>query len=320
MEGDQALLAFDAPAGPRAEPPKPSESPAKLVNRGVILTNPPSGRLSRAPGMSRRSGIWPRLRNAFRMQHTMPCVGLVVLAGCLTFVIAPDEVPPVDNRIAASLDNALPTVVIDPGHGGRDDGARANGLVEKELTLDLGLRVKRQLDSLGFKTALTRTNDTYLTLPERVAKANEIENSYFVSLHFDQSTNSAASGVETFYASQKVVPESAWTWVGYFEKPDAPAGADNGETFAGYVQTALVNRTDSANRGIRGRELYVVRHTRAPAVLVEGGFISNPFDARLIATPEYRDRLAAAIVEGVVQYHKTVPRTKPPTQLAKAVR
>lgn len=317
MDGDQALLALTGldNGGKR---PQPSEPELKFVTNGVIANVLPPLRRPRGLGKVTGAGIWSVMCNALRMQNTMPCVGLVVLAGCLTFVIAPDEEPPVDNRIAAMTDGSLPTVVIDPGHGGRDDGARANGLVEKDLTLDLSFRVQRLLQSFGFKTALTRTDDTYLTLPERVARANEIDHSFFVSLHFNKSSNPAASGVETFYASEKVVPEAAWTWVGYFSKPEASAGEDSGETLAGYVQAALVNRTDSANRGIAGRELYVVRHTRAPAVLIEGGFISNPFDAQLIGTPEYRDRLAASIAEGVIEYHKTLPRRKASTQFAKA--
>ena len=254
------------------------------------------------------------------MQNSMPCVGLVVLAGCLTFVIAPDEQPSLDSRIAAAMDPALPTVVIDAGHGGRDEGAKSHGLVEKDLTLDLAFRVQRQLQPFGFKTVLTRSDDSYVTLPERAAIANQIEHSFFVSVHFNQSRNGGASGVETYYATEKVPPEAAWTWVGYFAKPGPEPGSDNGESFAGYVQAALVDRTGSSNRGIKARELYVVRHTRAPAVLVEAGFISNPFEARLLATPEYRDRLAASIVEGVIQYQMTQPRREPPTQLAGSAR
>lgn len=327
----------------RGEPPVPQEAPEQLLlplgNRPPLEppteAEPSKGRVkaettgvtsifSRGLGSrpsirsSPSSGFWQTVTKALRMENAMPCVGLVVLAGCLTFVIAPDEQPSVDNRISAALDPALPTVVIDPGHGGRDDGAKGNGLVEKEVTLDLALRVERLLKTFGFKTMLTRRDDTYLTLPERTAMGNQVENSYFLSLHFNNSKYSTATGVETYYATEKVAPEGAWTWVGYFGKPAASTGADNGETLAGYVQTALINRTESGNRGIKARELYVVRHTRAPAILIEAGFLSNPFDARLLAASEYRDRLAAAIVEGVIQFHKTQPRPKAPTQLAKA--
>lgn len=313
MEGDQALLPLDDPPAPVQSPREPSNPAPKAENKTVILTA-----ISRSVPGNPFPRVVARIRKAFRVQHAMPCVGLVVLAGCLTFVIAPDEEPTVESRINTVLSASLPTIVIDPGHGGRDAGAHAHGLTEKDLTLDVGFRVRRLLHGFGFKTAMTRTGDTYLSLAERVAFANQVDNSFFVSLHFDKSPNTAASGVETFYATAKVAPEGAWTWVGYFSDPHRATDADNGETFAGYVQTALATRTNAVNRGIRGRELYVVRHTRSPAVLVEGGFISNPFDASLLAMPEYRERLAASIVEGVVQYHKAQPRPKRPTELAKA--
>ena len=83
------------------------------------------------------------------MRNTMPCVGLVVLVGSLTFVITPDEEPSKPKHYTASGKDALPLIVIDPGHGGKDGGARSNGLVEKELTLDLAQRVDKRLQRLG---------------------------------------------------------------------------------------------------------------------------------------------------------------------------
>ena len=246
----------------------------------------------------------------------MPCVGLVVLAGCLTFIVAPDEEPTPESRLAAALGGALPTVVIDPGHGGNDEGARGRGLKEKELSLDLALRVEKLLGAFSFPTVLTRREDTYVALSERVAIANKIDNAIFLSIHFNHSRDSSATGVETFYATVKVPPESAWTWVGFFSKPD-PVFSDNGEDLAGYVQSSLISRTDAANRGIKAREFYVVRHTRCPAVLVEGGFLNNPLDARLIGNAEYLDRLAKAIAEGVLTYQKNrPPPAVPPAKIA----
>jgi N-acetylmuramoyl-L-alanine amidase len=251
------------------------------------------------------------------MRNAMPCVGLVVLGGCLTFIVAPDEQPFFDSPQA--LRAAFPTVVIDPGHGGRDDGARGNGLVEKQLTLDVAGRTEALLKQFGFQTVLTRTDDAYVPLAERASIANRIDNSIFVSIHFNHA--SAGAGIETFYASEKVPPENAWTWVGFFSKPQQAAALDTGETLAGFIQASMVMRTDAVNRGIRGRPLYVVRHTRCPAALVECGFISNPFEARLIANTEYRDRLAKAIAEGVMSYTKSRPRpSATPPSLAQASR
>ena len=264
----------------------------------------------------RRAGFLRRVCQLFHMRNAMPCVGLVVLAGCLTFIVAPDEGPTLESRLNSAFNPSFATVVIDPGHGGKDDGARGNGLKEKDLNLDLALRVEKLLGSFNFPTVLTRRDDTFLSLSERAAIANKIDNAIFLSIHFNHSPDSAATGVETFYASEKVPPESAWTWIGFFSKPE-PSPGDNGEDLAGYIQTSLVTRTDAMNRGIKARELYVVRHTRCPAVLVEGGFINNPLDARLIGNTEYRDRLAKAIAEGVMTYQKTrPPPVKPPEKLA----
>ena len=264
----------------------------------------------------RRAGFLGRVCQLFHMRNAMPCVGLVVLGGCLTFIVAPDEGPTLENRLSSALNPTFATVVIDPGHGGNDEGARGGGLKEKDLTLDLALRVEKLLGTFNFPTVLTRRDDTYVSLSERTAIANKIDNAIFLSLHFNHSRDSSATGVETFYASAKVPPESAWTWIGFFSKPEPPPG-DNGEDLAGYIQTSLVTRTDAANRGIKARELYVVRHTRCPAVLIEGGFVNNPLDARLLSKVEYRDRLAKAIAEGVMTYQKTRPRpVKPPEKLA----
>lgn len=252
----------------------------------------------------------------FRMKNAMPCVGLVVLAGCLTFMVAPDEGPSTEAKVQAAL-NSFPTVVLDPGHGGKDDGASGNGLVEKNLSLDVALRVEKILKPFNFPVILTRRDDTFIPLEERAAIANRLENAIFVSIHFNHAKDRVSTGVETFYAPAKVPPDDSWNWVGFFNKPDAPP-LDNGETLAGFIQAALVLRTDAVNRGIKSRELYVVRHTRCPAVLVEGGFINNPLEAALISNGEYRQRLASAIAEGIMSYQKTRPQPPQPTKLAKA--
>lgn len=252
------------------------------------------------------------------MRNTMPCVGLVVLVGSLTFVITPDE-DPAGGKPRASRGGTLPTVVIDPGHGGKDEGARGRGLVEKNLTLDLAMRVDKRLKTFGFPTVLTRTDDRYVSLSDRAAMGNKADDSLFVSLHLNKGAESAASGIETFYETEKIPPETAWTWIGFFNRPDT-SQCESGETLAGYVQTSLVLRTDAANRGIKRRDLFVCRHVRGPSVLVEAGFLSNPVEARLLANGEYRERIATAVVEGVMSYVKSRPRVPEPAKLAKLER
>lgn len=244
----------------------------------------------------------------------MPCVGLIVFVGCFTFIIVPDTDKP-SERKSTARQSALPVVVIDPGHGGNDEGARSHGVTEKAMTLDIALRVNRMLAAFNVPTVLTRGDDRYVALSERVAIANKIDNAIFVSIHFNQSADQSGNGVETFYADQKVPPGLDWTWIGFFSKP-APPQTDNGETLAGFIQTSLVSRLSEFNRGIKSRSLYVVRHTRCPAVLVEGGFLSNLMEAQLLTNTDYRDRMAAAIVEGILSYEKTQQRTEPPSKLA----
>jgi N-acetylmuramoyl-L-alanine amidase len=248
----------------------------------------------------------------------MPCVGIVVIAGALSFVVAPDPGPSTEQRLAQHL-HALPTIVLDPGHGGRDEGARAHGLVEKELALDVAERTERLLQSYGFSVVLTRRdNTTTVSLEQRAALANAHPYSLFVSLHFDQTEYASASGVAAFYAKRKMNSDDAWTWVGFFDAPAQDCPED--EALAGYLQTAMIDRTEANNRGIKARDLYVVRNVRAPAVLVEGGFLSNAFDAQLLGTPEYRDRLAASLVAGILEYQKGQPGGADPAQLASTSR
>jgi len=268
--------------------------------------------------LQRRFGWVRSVRKRFTVKNAMPCVGLVVLGGCLTFIVAPDEGPSIEGKVQTAL-NPLPMVVLDPGHGGRDTGAAANGLVEKNLSLDVALRIEQILKPFNFPVILTRRDDTYPSLEERAALANRYENAIFVSIHFNHARDRVSTGVETFFAPDKISADGSWTWAGFFNKPDAPP-LDNGETLAGFIQASLVMRTDAVNRGIKNnQELYVVRHTHCPAVLVECGFINNPLEAQMISNGDYRQRLASAIAEGIMSYQKTRPQPAVlPTKFAKA--
>lgn len=245
----------------------------------------------------------------------MPCVGLIVLAGSLTVIVTPDDERAAEPTPVFATE-ILPTVVIDPGHGGRDEGARNGLLVEKHLTLDVSLRLEKVLQEIGFPTLLTRRDDRYLRLSERTAMGNQVANSLFVSIHFNHARGTTSAGIETFYASEKLEEEVPWAWTGFFNPP-RPVNRDNGEILAGCIQTSLVRHTLGENRGIRGRPFYVARHTRAPAALVECGFINNPMEARMIANAGYRDLLARSIAEGLASFHKSRPR--PPTVVDPAI-
>lgn len=248
-------------------------------------------------------------RNPHRVdwRSCVACVGVIVLAGCFTLVIAPD--PEEDDE--RTFPNATrPAVVIDAGHGGKDEGAKSRGVQEKALTLDVALRLERILNARGFPTVQTRTEDVFVTLSDRATIANRIKGpAIFVSIHFNQGSERNIAGIETFYADSKVPTSGDWTWVGFFSRPDPP---DFGEDLATQVQLAAVLKTGARDRGIRARHLYVTRHTRIPAILVEGGFITNRMESNLLSDDEYADRLAAGIADGIEAWWRARQKPLPP--------
>jgi N-acetylmuramoyl-L-alanine amidase len=250
----------------------------------------------------------------FQPRHALPSVGLVVLGGCLTFIITPDD-PDAFAPPAPPSRNEFPLVILDPGHGGRDEGTKWRGVSERELTLDLAFRVERLLKIAGFQTLLTRRDDSYVSLEERTRLANSQRNAVFVSLHFNSENTGTSSGIDTYYARQKEAPGDEWSWVGIFNKAD-PLPPDSSETLAATIQTSIVQRTEARSRGIHSSNFYVVHHTRCPSVLIEGGFISNAFESQLLSTETYRDLLAQGIVEGLLRYQQTIPAETPAPVLA----
>ncbi len=254
----------------------------------------------------------------FQPRHALPSVGLVVLGGCLTFIITPDEPDTAAPPMPPSR-NEFPVVIIDPGHGGKDEGTKWRGLAERELTLELGFRVERLLKIAGFNTVLTRRDDNYVSLEERTRLANSQRNAVFISLHFNSENSGTSSGIDTYYARAKEPPGNEWSWVGLFNKAD-PLPPDSSETLAASIQSSLVARTEAKNRGIHTSNYYVVHHTRCPAVLIEGGFISNAFESQLLSTETYRDLLAQGIVEGLLRYQQTIPAEAPAPVLAEQPR
>ena len=258
-----------------------------------------------------KAAAWARclLQNhSLRARTGVACVGLIVLAGCFTLVIAPD-VEENDDRIFSLTQ--LPAVVIDAGHGGKDEGAKSKGVLEKTLTLDVALRLERILNARGFSTIQTRTQDVFVTLSERSQIANRVKSpAIFVSIHFNQGNERDIAGIETFYADNKVPTATDWTWVGFFSRSEP---LDTGEELAAEVQYAVILKTGARDRGIRARHLYVTRHTRLPAILVEGGFITNQMESHLLNEDHYADTLAAGIADGIQAWWRTQQKPVPPT-------
>jgi len=167
------------------------------------------------------------------------------------------------------------TVVVDAGHGGIDRGAKGvDRSVEKNYALDTAKRVERGLRSRGFRVIMTRRGDYFVPLPQRVAISNRQRNSVFVSIHYNWAPRSAPSGTETYYYNSRSYP------------------------LAANIQREVSRY--SSNRGVKRARFHVLRNNTRPAVLVECGFLSSPYEARKIRSGGYRQRLADAIVRGVV--------------------
>lgn len=195
-------------------------------------------------------------------------------------------------------------VVLDPGHGGQDSGAICAGVQEKDLTLDIAQRVDRLLQAQGVATLMTRTGDSYVSLADRAAVTNRSRDCIFVSIHFNEATKKASAGVETYYAQHPVAERpSIASWLPFLQPVTLDAVPNlESESLAGFIQEALVARTQAADRGTKPGDFFVIKNVRYPAVLVEAGFLSNQDDVARLTSWDYREQLAAAITEGVLHY------------------
>ena len=202
-------------------------------------------------------------------------------------------------------------VVLDPGHGGKDDGARAaSGITEKAVCLDLAHRVRRHLAASGNTVYLTRHLDQFLTLEERPRRAKAWNADVFVSIHANASTNTAAEGIETFLLA--IPGQSSTNHIGTVAPSQLARDGNRHDaanmTLAHALQASMLSATKATDRGIRRARFSVLQDAPAPAALVEVGFLSNPAEAARLATPEHRELLARAIAHGIDNYLREVRR------------
>lgn len=250
-------------------------------------------------------------------QWLAPFIGLMMFVSGVYLLIPKSGQD--DTITYGPVDRSLPTVVVDAGHGGHDRGAMANGLREKDLTLDTALRLERLLRQRGFPVVMTRRDDRFPTLEERTHIANKIPRALFVSVHYNDSSTGTGTGIETFYATEKIPAETKWSFSNLFTKAPEPPPADGGAAFAQAVQSSMIDRLDVVDRGAKPMKLHVVRRTRCPAILVEGGFLNNATDAKSIALPKYREKLACAIADGLAIYYFTSSSSAPRLTSSQAV-
>ena len=205
-------------------------------------------------------------------------------------------------------------VLLDPGHGGDDEGASSKNPVvkEKDLTLTLAKMIGARLKKAGIDVEYTRTHDTSLSLDDRSNSARKKKADLFISIHANHAGNSEACGVETY-----ILPPS-----GYPGTADGSRSRgwqignrnDYNNTLLGYsVHHSLSSQSDVFDRGLKRQSFFVLRETSCPAILIECGFLSNSFETHRMLEKSWQERCATAVTEGVLSYTKKVD------QLDKAV-
>jgi N-acetylmuramoyl-L-alanine amidase len=237
--------------------------------------------------------------------------------------------PPVRSgsfSLSRQLGLRVSRVVIDPGHGGHDPGAKTKGLTEADLVLDVALRLEQLLSKQdGFEVVLTRRVDTFVPLEERTAIANREGADLFLSIHANASTNSSARGIETYFLNLTANPdaemvaarENAASSRSMNQLPDiVKAIALNNKIhesrdFASMIQSSLhsqLQKSDSSvrNLGVKQAPFMVLLGATMPSVLAEISFITNRQDATMLKTEKYRQRIAEALYAGVLRYQQSL--------------
>lgn len=202
--------------------------------------------------------------------------------------IVKKEAPPPQLSLIPTKKKEL--IVLDAGHGGKDTGTKSdkNNYLEKERTLKTAKIVKNYLEELGYTVSLTRSDDTFVPLTERAEIANELNASLFVSIHFNHCESPEVQGIEIFYYKDEKNPFSARLL----------ASKKLGEE----VLARITKHTGASSRGVKKANFAVVRETKMPAILIEGGFLSNSEERAKIKDDPYLCFLGWAIARGIDQY------------------
>lgn len=201
--------------------------------------------------------------------------------------------------VSQLIENKYPVIIIDAGHGGEDGGAiGADGTNEKDINLEISLKLNDILTVMGYKTRMVRTtdisihNENSITLREkkvsdirnRAAIMEEYENCFYVSIHQNKYEDSRIWGAQTFYS------------------PNDEAS----KTLAQFIQTSIATELQPDNKRLikeSGTSIYVLYNATKPAVMVECGFISNPNELSQLKTEEYQSKMAFSIMSGIINYN-----------------
>ena len=230
----------------------------------------------------------------------------------------PDPEPLTPESLTREFGLTAKTIVIDPGHGGKDPGALGrNNLQEKGIVLSISQKLREILTAKGYTVLMTRDTNRFIPLKERTAFATRHKADLFLSIHANGSGSSRANGIETYYldvtstdkASEKIAAqENANSGYSIQELETLLTGlireskSEDSKRLARHVQQALVQATGAVDRGVKHARFVVLIGTKVPAILIETGFVSNPVEGRKLTTTAYQYKIATAIAQGVDRF------------------
>lgn len=217
----------------------------------------------------------------YNMRKSEVVLVLKLLKICLVFLLAVLLLWGILAFFLPNKDDEIFRVVIDPGHGGKDPGAVAGDIYEKDINLAISLLVCDNLSGLeNLSVSITRDDDSYLSLNERAEFANKRNADLYISIHANALEDTNYSGLFTFYHSNKPLSKEA----------------------AEAIQCAAVSSSGALDRGIRAGNYTVLRLTNMPAVLVETGFMTCPEELAKLINREYQMKIAEGISNGILAF------------------
>jgi N-acetylmuramoyl-L-alanine amidase len=207
-------------------------------------------------------------------------------------------------RYKALRSQSIRTIVIDPGHGGKDNGAAGTKFKEKDIVLSFALKLRWLLRKNGYNAIVTRSTDHFIPLDKRPELSTKYKADLFISIHCN-SASEKVHGIETYFltpegeASTRDIKPSYTKFSGNFWNR-------NNSRFAYEVHKSLIHKLKAEDRGIRHARFAVLKTLHCPGILIETGYLSNSSDQNLLGNDSYQNRLVNAIYEGIVRYQKNL--------------
>jgi N-acetylmuramoyl-L-alanine amidase len=191
-----------------------------------------------------------------------------------------------------SEDKSQYVIVIDPGHGGEDLGTNSlkkPKYQEKTLTLTTAFMLRTFLQQMGYQNiVMTRTDDVFIALPKRASLANDRKPTLFVSVHYNSAPSTEADGIEVYF----------------YRSDENKTRTQSSKKLAQAILDKVIANTQAKSRGVKHGNFAVIRETTMPAVLIEGGFLTNPEERQKLKDSQYLKQLAWGVAQGIDQYLK----------------